>query len=347
VSRLGFHLTFAIAIAAAATSAQAQTPVQAPPIPLSDLRSLVTDVDALNLASPSVPPFHLSATFQTFDYKGAPYGDGSVELYWDGKAISRKELVYRGKRRVEIADQKTEWVDGIDAPTSQSEKYLVETLDPINNLPATKDIQFSSHPMSFKGIDMDCVLLAFPNLAIDTDVRLRVVPPADGFCFSRANRALRLVQKGGFVVLYDDLSSFHGHAFSSTIYLRFGAVKRGTLHIAKVEDWKPDSALLTAPASWVREPLAVDGKVKQASVISRPLPNHLPTGSQTVNVLLFGVIDREGRLKDLEVTDAPENMFTAVALEAVSRWTYQPRTIDGVPVETDTSILVNANSSHY
>jgi TonB family protein len=58
-------------------------------------------------------------------------------------------------------------------------------------------------------------------------------------------------------------------------------------------------------------------------------------------VLLHAVIDREGHICLLEVTKSPSPDLAVASIEAVKTWQYKPYTLNGQPVEIETTITVN------
>lgn len=57
-------------------------------------------------------------------------------------------------------------------------------------------------------------------------------------------------------------------------------------------------------------------------------------------VLLQAVIDKNGRISDLEVISGPKEL-TAAAIGAVQQWRYRPYLLQGEPVQVQTQIVVN------
>lgn len=57
-------------------------------------------------------------------------------------------------------------------------------------------------------------------------------------------------------------------------------------------------------------------------------------------VVLRAVIDREGRIKDLQVLSG-HPMLVKAAIDAVSQWRYRPHYLNEQPVEVETQVTVN------
>lgn len=74
-----------------------------------------------------------------------------------------------------------------------------------------------------------------------------------------------------------------------------------------------------------------------------PLPAKLARVEGTV--VLHALIDREGRITNLQVASGPPLLQTA-AREAVRQWRYQPYTLNGVAVEVETQVSVIFKLAH-
>ena len=91
--------------------------------------------------------------------------------------------------------------------------------------------------------------------------------------------------------------------------------------------------------------IRIGGSVEAAKVITRVQPVY-PASAKAAGaqgtVLLHAVVGMDGTLHSLEVLNSQINPDLArAAVEAVSKWRYQPTLLNGEPVEVDTTIQVN------
>jgi periplasmic protein TonB len=104
-----------------------------------------------------------------------------------------------------------------------------------------------------------------------------------------------------------------------------------------------DTKATIAPPSPVRTILRVGGDVKQPQAISTPPPAY-PAVAQAAKiegvVVIDAVIDEHGDIVRAKAIEGPALLIGA-ALEAVSRWKYQPTYLDGQPVEIETHVEVH------
>jgi protein TonB len=84
------------------------------------------------------------------------------------------------------------------------------------------------------------------------------------------------------------------------------------------------------------------GAVTAASLINRVQPSYPPLARQTRisgTVRLHAIISKTGSVQQLEVISG-HPLLVQAALDAVKQWKYRPTTLNGEPVEVDTTIDV-------
>jgi len=69
-------------------------------------------------------------------------------------------------------------------------------------------------------------------------------------------------------------------------------------------------------------------------------PEGLLKGHRQGNVLLFGRIDKEGKIQDLKPLATSHEPFVEPAIAAVSAWVFKPATRDGKPIEIAANVAV-------
>jgi protein TonB len=84
------------------------------------------------------------------------------------------------------------------------------------------------------------------------------------------------------------------------------------------------------------------GNVQAAKLVNRVQPQYPPLARQTRisgTVRLHAIIGKDGSVQQLEVMSG-HPLLVQSALDAVRQWRYQPTTLNGDPVEVDTTIDV-------
>ena len=88
--------------------------------------------------------------------------------------------------------------------------------------------------------------------------------------------------------------------------------------------------------------IRVGGSVESASLINKVTPQYPPiakTAHVSGTVVLHAVISKEGTIQELQYVSGPPLLMKA-AMDAVKEWRYKPTTLNGEPVEVDTTIDV-------
>jgi protein TonB len=96
------------------------------------------------------------------------------------------------------------------------------------------------------------------------------------------------------------------------------------------------------PAPAPPKRIRLGGGVRMAETVYRPEPLYPPLARQmrvSGTVELVGVIGVDGRLRELRVVSG-HPLLARAALEAVSKWIYQPTLLNGDPVEVIAPITV-------
>lgn len=87
----------------------------------------------------------------------------------------------------------------------------------------------------------------------------------------------------------------------------------------------------------------VSGEDAQKLLLHRVAPVYPDTARQRMiqgTVVLKAVIGKDGRVNDLKAVSGPKELYDS-AIGAVQQWRYKPYTLDGQPVEVETTINVN------
>ncbi|HXW15761.1 MAG TPA: energy transducer TonB [Terriglobia bacterium] len=106
---------------------------------------------------------------------------------------------------------------------------------------------------------------------------------------------------------------------------------------------QPDSQKGTRQTSTKVQRIRVSGQVAAAKLIHQEAPEY-PSLAKTARiqgtVQMEVVIDKDGTVEDIKVLSGHPLLIES-ALEAVSRWRYQPTYLNGKPVEVMTEVEIN------
>jgi len=104
---------------------------------------------------------------------------------------------------------------------------------------------------------------------------------------------------------------------------------------------KPTSSTPNGPPG--PAPVQINGGVAQGLLLHQVAPVYPDIARQRMvqgTVVLKAIIGKDGRIKDLKPVSGPKDLYDS-AIGAVQQWRYRPYTLNGEPVEVDTTINVN------
>lgn len=101
-------------------------------------------------------------------------------------------------------------------------------------------------------------------------------------------------------------------------------------------------ATIAAPTTTAAPPaIRVGGMVQPAMLLKRvpPVyPEDLRAQGISGTVHLVAIISKQGTLTEIRTLSSPAPGLTTAAMEAASRWQYQPSTLNGEPIQVMTNI---------
>jgi TonB family protein len=106
------------------------------------------------------------------------------------------------------------------------------------------------------------------------------------------------------------------------------------------------ATLLVGCAPVKHVPVVVDPAVLKNAPQPR-YPNDAIRHKEQGSVLLLVLVGKDGLPKDIKVIQSSGfDSLDLAAINALSQWTYRPRTVDGVPVEAYLRFPLNFNLKH-
>lgn len=311
------------------------------------MKGLLAEVYARNTLAYQPGPYHLRATFETFNASGEPTGSGSIEKYF--AAQGRMKVITRFRDHTMTAwtagERPVYTDDGFDGTimTYLVNDFLLTPLPP---------------PLAIARRDMDTTVMQQEGKTLDCGeyqfyVNPAGMPPApkETYCVARGTRDLVLRQTQYFSVQFGQFEPALGRSIPRTIVATQGAgtqaaVVRCRIHVEQVDQQALDDAALMPPAD--ASPVS---PAPEWYALSRkentPLHNVTPVwpsgvkASETGAVSLRVAISRTGAVKDIEVVYAPAPEFAKAAVDAVKQWTYAPIVRRDKPVEAMTAVVLS------
>jgi len=135
--------------------------------------------------------------------------------------------------------------------------------------------------------------------------------------------------------------SSRSHFFSTRFLVLLGLVANIHVYLAMAQESQKDTPPPAVSAA-VPQRIRVGGNVLQAKIlhIVQPLYPAIAVAAHiTGTVVLHAIIARDGTVQQLEFVSGPPLLMKA-SMDAVKQWVYAPTTLNGHPVEVDTTISV-------
>jgi len=291
-------------------------------------------------------PWHLEATYQTFDADGKPKDQGTFSEWWAGK--EKYKTVYSsssgGLNLTTYLNGKTITSTGSPAWTpyrvQMAERYLISPVPPAG---AVEKLAFSVMERKMGQVTLQC--LRAPMSEPDAKAYL----PYDDLpsvCLIGDSPIVRAtVNEDRYFALYNKIVQIGGRYIAEDLSVSTRDRTIVNMQVTKLEllsrvdnsDFAPPP---TAPLLPVR--VSVDARVAARNRIGGAAPELTAVArSQRVGgtVILDAVITPEGKIGELDVLGGPKALQSA-AYDAVKTWRYKPFLLNGQPVEVQTEIGV-------
>jgi hypothetical protein len=158
---------------------------------------------------------------------------------------------------------------------------------------------------------------------------------------SQTNYEITIVANGSSGGGFADFGVFRDEA-SYTVYLDMAdAGARGS-------NWTLQYALNSHNAPGHSVPAArAHGQIEPPYATLKSLPLFAPEAEKRAHngtIVVFGVINRQGKFEDLRIVQSPEPGLNKFMLDALAKWTFRPAQMDGVQVAVKVLLGVPVNS---
>src|ERR1700733_1275526 len=298
--------------------------------------------------SAELKPWHLKATYQLYNQSGKPAENGTFE-YWRSSPKVRRSSWTRPS-----ADR-TDWhsSDGTHSYRATGEKlsYFERLLPSLlfAPLPSAHDLdsgktRIELHERLSNGTRFPCVTI----IALNGKGLSHLSQSEDPiYCFDPQMPDLRASYTFGEVITdFNNIAKFQGRFLAREIEVSIGGRKVFSAAVENV------TGLIASDPALAPDPDAKQLRVENlcdtaGTMISHLIKKQAPVypldaiqRRQQGTVLIQVTIGTDGRVRDPEVAFTPSPTLAAAAVDAVSHWEYEPTTVNGVPVETDTMIRI-------
>lgn len=313
--------------------------------------SLALEKNGLN--SFDVRPWHIRGNYTIYDIDGKVDDKGVYEEWWVSPTRYKRSFTGYQLTQTDYATGTGLFRDGLMEWTDAQVSMREHLIEPVPEIPSG-EFKLKERSISVGNVKLGCVELKFPlgaNLTVGEDF-------FPLYCLDPSLPALRLVTHSSpYRTVYNRIVQFQGHYLAREMHLY--SAERPVLEIsldeiediAQVPDSFPDPPPSAQRVDLSKISLDSEGVRFGAIVLlKKAVPVYADSAkSRGVQgkVTLKGVIEKDGRVDRLNVTDGPAELQQA-AMDAVSKWVYQPFRVMGEPrpVEMEFNVVFSLGKFH-
>lgn len=294
------------------------------------------------LDGPDMKPWHLKASFETFDDDGKSKSTGTYEEWWADKGKHKSTFVVGDVSQTDYATDKgpmrtgsREWFD-----------YAVTRVprDLTNPIAAgLENYAFEEQDKTLGPVKVRCVTMRHQG---ESAIPHPVSPEI--YCLDAERPTLRVRASGDGTskVFYNHVVQFQDVYLAKNIDVLRNGKPLVKIHLESVEDLAGmDDAAFTPPADAVLavpRKINIAGGVATGMLLRKVAPDYPETAREMRLegvVTLQAIIAKDGHIRDLHVVSGPTGLQKS-ALDAVQQWEYRPYLLNGEPVEVETTVNV-------
>lgn len=334
-----------------ATTLLGQTNSAGPAIPpgtnLSDPQVLLPlAVTANSLDDTKITPWHLKASYESFDEKGKLADQGTFEEWRLSPDKWKRTYASAKFNQTEYESQEGRFYE-TDAGAAPWPLSLIGK-ELIHPMPGADDADGSTPEIrpfnATKAVKLSCLMLTQPLKK--THWPLGLFPT---YCFGANSAMLRFeIFDGSVEAVRNQMAAFRNTYVAKDIVLSDDGKQLLHIQLLNLSSMSQSevSALSATPGfSKIAPPKQVDVStgVMTGSKIGGPNPVYPERAKQNHvqgKVVMQALIGTDGRIHQLRVVSTTDELLSIAALAAVERWVYKPYTLQGKPVSVKTQINV-------
>ena len=305
-------------------------------------KKLIERLHAADVASaldvPDMPPWHLKMTVQLFDAKGKPGDEGTIEEWWGSPDNDRREYKTTSYTATEIRTGGHLYrTQGTPTPPYYLDLLRRQAVRPMPSIEGPKAMTPELKKRPVGKATLECIdLKGYDSSA----------------CFDSGLDVLRASFELGVIsVIRNSMGKFAGKEVSLDVSVGAQGVQAANSHIVilKTEaisderfapsgDIVPHDTAQTISSNSAAHQLKPAKQIQGSHQVYAQRADGQSIGGTAV---LQATISAEGQVRDLRLVSASAPQFGTAAMAVVQQWIYEPCTLNGTPVETDTIITIN------
>ena len=335
-----------------------------PKMPKNPKDQMLLAAKVNGLGQEGAKPWHLKASYQTFDADGNPKGQGTFEEWWAAPDKYKVSFSDPGFHQVLYRNSKKTWITGDTGVPPFPEWMIWHVLNhPLPKAEALKHWSYLRSKRKFGSVSLNCILPAghpenqdLPAYMDHIEMHQYEGIGNGGFgdgdlamaCLDPKSPMLRLeaFETGWLDVLFNQVVEANGYYSAKQIDVKNNDVSIAQAHVESVEfpgtisdeEIAPPSSakiLLNDYSGKVNVGLRVRGK-DGGGIFYPPLAKKARIQGL---VIVEGTITKSGVLSNLRVMSGPA-IFRNSVIEQLKSWRYKPTRLDGRPVAVQTLVDV-------
>jgi len=288
--------------------------------------SLLERANAVSV-SPSFPSLERSVTFRVLDSATGPQQGTFIRMVVRGSG-RRDEVTFGSFHMLNI------YTPGQLATVRTSELLPAAPADALRLTPINlvrfdnEDVIYAINDSVTGGQPARCI--EFSTIEGETDEN-------NELCVDSNNGTLIREKIGDQVIENSDFFSFAGALIPGKIEYALGGIPRLEITQTMTALDHPGSDVLATP------PNAELRRICKTSrrAFGQYMPQPKPTGGGAADILLRGIIGKDGRVHDPVVQRSERPDLNAQALSLIQQWTFSPAMCDGEPNGTDATFVLH------
>jgi TonB family protein len=340
----GFGQTAAAPTQPVAQTAPAQSASAKVEMPSDPAALLALAAKKNGLQNAGSAPWHLKATYELLDDKGAVKETGTFEEFWVSEKLYKLSYTSPSFSQSDYSNEKGLFRTGSREWPDEATGMVRKTFFP----PFPSEAGMAKYKVKMK----EETLGGTPLKCVTVDMDVPAGSPLVEMHYLTKDAPIQRIGVtlwGTYETVYNQMSMFRGIYLARDMKVARLNKPLVHVHIDALESLpKIDEATLTPPPEAVSItrrvviPVLASSQATATKLISKPPPEY-PADAKGARiqgtVLLRAVIGKDGRIVFLQVLSGPPKLQQAT-LDAVRQWVYQPYLVDGEPVEVETEIHV-------
>ena len=296
---------------------------------------------AQSLDDPELKPWHLKMAVRLFDAKGKPTETGTIEEWWAGPDKFRLVFSLPSYSATQVKNP-----DGFFRSTGSGRTpYVLARLlrNVVHPVQLLHDYSPELRKQKVNNTELDCIVLR-PRIKGSSDI-----PPSmlTTYCMGRDDNTLLMSNDVAQVAVLGAVGKFQERHVAVDLSLFIGEVKFASEHFESL-DIVPEAAgdfdKTDGLVADKNDPALIGAGTSRGRLLKSVQPVYPPMAKANRiagMVVLHAIIGSDGHVRDLDLLSSPDDSLADSAKVAVRLWTYQPFTINGSPVDVETTIIVN------